>query len=42
MVDVGDKEKTRRVAVAGAHAALIGEWLVVAPDPGAKLRDLLA
>ncbi len=31
-----------RVAVAGAHAALIGESLVVAPDPGAKLRDLLA
>ena len=31
-----------RVAVAGVHAALIGESLVVAPDPGAKLKSLLA
>jgi indole-3-glycerol phosphate synthase len=31
-----------RIAAAGAHAALIGESLVVAPDPGAALRELLA
>ncbi|MBM3945438.1 MAG: indole-3-glycerol phosphate synthase TrpC [SAR202 cluster bacterium] len=31
----------QRVRAAGAHAALIGESLVVAPDPGAKLRELL-
>ncbi|MDA1189322.1 MAG: indole-3-glycerol phosphate synthase TrpC [Chloroflexi bacterium] len=31
----------QRVRVAGAHAALIGESLVVAPDPGAKLREFV-
>jgi indole-3-glycerol phosphate synthase len=31
-----------RIAAAGAHAALIGESLVVAPDPGAALVELLA
>ncbi len=31
-----------RIAAAGAHAALIGESLVVAPDPGAALAELLA
>jgi indole-3-glycerol phosphate synthase len=31
-----------RIAAAGAHAALIGESLVVAPDPGTALRDLIS
>jgi indole-3-glycerol phosphate synthase len=31
----------RRVSEAGAHAVLIGEALVTAGDPGAKLRELL-
>ena len=31
-----------RISAAGAHAALIGESLVVAPDPGAALAELLA
>jgi indole-3-glycerol phosphate synthase len=29
-----------RVAAAGAHAVLVGEALVTAPDPGAKVREL--
>ena len=33
-------EDVRRVAAAGAHAALVGEALVTADDPGAKLREL--
>ncbi len=33
-------EHIRRVKEAGAHAALIGEALVTAPDVGAKLREL--
>ena len=35
------REDIRRVSAAGAHAVLIGEVLVTAVDPGAKLRDLL-
>lgn len=30
----------RRVAAAGVHAILVGEALVRAPDPGARLREL--
>jgi len=30
----------RRVVAAGAHAVLVGEALVRAPDIGAKIRDL--
>ena len=36
------REDLRRIAAAGAHAALIGESLVLAADPVAKLRSLLA
>jgi indole-3-glycerol phosphate synthase len=32
----------RRVVAAGAHAALIGESLMRAPDPGALLQSFLA
>jgi indole-3-glycerol phosphate synthase len=32
----------RRVVAAGAHAALIGESLMRAPDPGALLKSFLA
>ena len=39
---IHDREDLRRIAAAGAHAALIGESLVVAADPVAKLRSLLA
>jgi indole-3-glycerol phosphate synthase len=35
------REDIRRVGEAGAHAVLIGEALVTATDPGAKLRELL-
>ena len=34
-------EDVVRVANAGAHAVLVGEALVTAEDPGAKLRELL-
>ncbi len=36
------REDLDRIAAAGAHAALIGESLVVAADPVAKLRSLLS
>ena len=36
------REDLQRIAAAGAHAALIGESLVVSADPVAKLRELLA
>jgi len=32
----------RRMCNAGAHAVLVGEALMAAPDPGAALRELLA
>jgi len=32
--------QVRRVATAGAHAVLVGEGLVTAPDVGAKIREL--
>ncbi len=32
----------RRVVAAGAHAALVGESLMRAPDPGALLKSFLA
>jgi indole-3-glycerol phosphate synthase len=32
----------RRMCVAGAHAVLVGEAFMAAPDPGAALRELLA
>jgi indole-3-glycerol phosphate synthase len=36
------REDMRRLEVIGVQAALIGEALVTAPDPGAKVRELLA
>jgi indole-3-glycerol phosphate synthase len=39
---ISTPEHIRLLADAGVDAALIGEALVRAPDPGAKLRDLLA
>jgi indole-3-glycerol phosphate synthase len=36
------REHMQRLAACGVDAALIGEALVTAPDPGAKLRELLA
>ena len=38
---IGSRSDIRRVQAAGAHAALIGEAFVTAPDPGAKLRELV-
>ena len=38
---IGSRDDLRRVQRAGAHAALIGEAFVIAPDPGAKLRELV-
>ena len=38
---IGSRSDIRRVKGAGAHAALIGEAFVTAPDPGAKLRELV-
>jgi indole-3-glycerol phosphate synthase len=35
------RKDIRRVGEAGAHAVLIGEALVTAADPGAKLRELV-
>ena len=35
------REHVQRVWRAGAHAALVGEALVTAEDPGAKLREML-
>ena len=36
------REDMHRLEVIGVQAALIGEALVTAPDPGAKVRELLA
>ncbi len=38
---IGAREDMARVAAAGAHAVLVGESLVTAGDPAAKLRELL-
>ena len=38
---ISDTGHLRRVTGAGAHAALIGEALVTASDPGMKLKELL-
>ena len=38
---ISSREQIQRVHRAGAHAALVGEGLVAAPDPGAALRELL-
>ncbi len=38
---IRSREAVRRLGRAGAHAVLIGEALVTAADPGAKLRSLL-
>ncbi len=38
---ISTPEHIRRVQQAGAHAALIGEALVTAPDVGAKLEELV-
>ena len=38
---IGAREDVVRVAAAGAHAVLVGESLVTAGDPAAKLRELL-
>ncbi len=35
------RENVRRLEVCGVHAVLIGEALVTAADPGAKIRELL-
>ena len=37
---ISSREDLRRVKAAGASAALIGETLVAAADPGARLREL--
>jgi len=34
------REDVRRLEACGVHAVLIGEALVTAPDPGAKIREL--
>ena len=38
---INNREHIQRIKSAGAHAALIGEALVTAPDVGAKLRELV-
>ena len=38
---ISNREHIRRIRSAGAHAALIGEALVTAPDVGAKLGELV-
>lgn len=38
---ISDREHLKRIKSAGAHAALIGEALVTAPDVGAKLGELV-
>ena len=38
---ISRREHVQRVRGAGAHAVLVGEALVTAGDPGAKLRELL-
>ena len=38
---ISSREDVQRVKSAGAHAVLVGEALVTAEDPGAKLRELV-
>lgn len=38
---INNREHLKRIKAAGAHAALIGEALVTAPDVGAKLGELV-
>jgi indole-3-glycerol phosphate synthase len=38
---VSSRREVEELEAAGARAALVGESLVTAPDPGAKLRELL-
>ena len=38
---ISNRDHLRRIKAAGAHAALIGEALVTAPDVGAKLGELV-
>ena len=38
---LGSRDDVQRVGRAGVHAVLVGEALVTADDPGAKLRELL-
>ena len=38
---VSSRENIDRVRAAGAHAVLVGEALVTAADPGARLRGLV-
>jgi indole-3-glycerol phosphate synthase len=38
---INTRADIQRIRVAGAHAALIGEALVTAPDPGAKLKEFV-
>ena len=38
---ISTREHVQRVRRAGAHAVLVGEALVAAGDPGAKLREML-
>ena len=38
---ISDRSHVERVGRAGAQAVLVGEALVTAPDPGARLRELL-
>jgi len=38
---IGTRDDLKRLADAGVDAALIGETLLSAPDPGAKLRELI-
>lgn len=39
---IDDPEQMRRLEALGAHVFLVGETLMRAPDPGAKLRELLS
>jgi indole-3-glycerol phosphate synthase len=38
---VSSREEVERLSAMGAHAVLVGESLVTAPDPVAKLQELL-
>ena len=38
---ISSRQHIKRIKAAGAHAALVGEALLTASDPGAKLRELV-